>query len=103
MNPMTNALLDTVVKFGFVIVLAFLIRSVLRGDFRIDPNHKYAEAQVHAYNTAGTWDLYYGKSTIRYFHEECAKEHLADTIKVDEWYELWVNEKDTPHHCQHCE
>jgi hypothetical protein len=37
-------LLDTVVKFGFVIVFGLFIRSLVRGDFRLNPNHTYAEA-----------------------------------------------------------
>jgi hypothetical protein len=44
-------LLDTVVKFGFVILFGFFIRSLVRGDFRLNPNHQYAEVEsdIHIY------------------------------------------------------
>ena len=97
------SVIDALVPFVVLVVIGFLIRSVMNGDFRTDPNHCYEECQVHAYNTSGVWDLYYDRSTLRYFHEECAKEYLADNLKTDEWYEVWVNEKNTHHRCQHCE
>lgn len=36
--------LDTVVKFGFVILFACFTRLLLMGEFKTDPNHCYDEA-----------------------------------------------------------
>lgn len=101
-TPLFSAI-DALVPLVVLVVIGFLIRSVAKGDFRTDPNHRYAEHQVHAYNTAGAWDLYYGKSTLRYFHEECSQQHFTEAVQNDEFYELWLNERDIDRHCQHCE
>jgi hypothetical protein len=44
-------LLDTIVKFGFVILFGLFFRSLVRGDFRLNPNHQYAEVEsdIHIY------------------------------------------------------
>jgi len=35
--------LDTVVKFGFVILFGFFFHCLMKGDFRLDPNHQYSD------------------------------------------------------------
>lgn len=103
MNPMTNLLLDTLMKFGFVIVLAFLIRSVVKGDFRLDPNHRYAEAQVHAYGVANQYHHWKGTDGIAYLHEACKDEYQAEEAQLYQFFEVWLDEADTEHSCEWCE
>ena len=38
--PLFSAI-DALVPFVVLIVIGFLIRSVVNGDFRVDPNHRY--------------------------------------------------------------
>ena len=95
-------LLDTIVKFGFVIVFGFFIRSLVRGDFRLNPNHTYAEP-VHAYGVANQYHHWKGTDGIAYLHETCKDEYQAEEAQLYQFFEVWLDKKDTEHNCEWCE
>lgn len=101
--------LDTLIR-GVVVVGIFfggryLYREARQGFPSLnDPNHRYAESIVHAYNTVGSWELYYDSPpSIMFFHEECAKQYLEKQVETDIYYEVWMKEQDAPRSCQYCE
>jgi hypothetical protein len=105
------AILDTLLRGVAVVAVyyggRFLYREAKAGfPSFTDPNHRYAECQVHAYNTLSTYGLCQDlEPDVRYFHEECAKEYEAEARQTDRYFEVWLRqgETNTERHCQHCE
>lgn len=107
-SPVTFALLDTIVRFAVLVGLGFLIRFVVKGLANgfpplADPDHHYAEAQVHAYGVASQYDHWKGTSGIAHFHTECANEYLSENLKQYQYFEVWLKESNIKGHCEHCE
>jgi hypothetical protein len=122
--------LDTVVKFGFVIVFGFFIRSLVRGDFRLNPNHTYAEAmepeqcktltcgecyacesyeayregelRVHAYGIANQYHHWSGSDGVMHMHEGCRDKFQAEETQLYQFFEVWLDKKDISHACEYC-
>jgi hypothetical protein len=96
--------LEMVMGFGFVILFGFFFYCLMKGDFRLNPNHTYAEAQVHDYVVVAKWNGYRRDgSGAGFFHEACANAYLAEMVGDDPLFEVYPTEKNVSHHCQWCE
>lgn len=95
--------IDALVPLVVLVVIGFLIRSVVNGDFRTDPNHRYAEHQVHLYAVVGQWNNYRDDNGRGDFHEACANEYLKEMLEDDPYFEVYPIEKNINEQCSWCE
>jgi hypothetical protein len=101
--------LDTLIRGAVVVGIYLGCRYVYRQarqgfpSFN-DPNHSYAEEQVHDYIVVSKRNGYrHDGSGAGFFHEACAKAYWAEMVEDDLLFEVYATEKNVKHHCQWCE
>ena len=95
--------IDALVPFVVLIVIGALIRSVVKGDFRVDPNHRYAEYQVNAYEYENDTLECLGKVEVLHLHTKCAERYLTLATANDPSSRLIVTNREPNKRCWYCD
>lgn len=94
---------NTLVPFVVLGLAIALVRSVVNGDFRTDPNHRYAEYDVHHYIYENDTLNWRGEYYDMFFHDTCRDVFMKRALASDPSSVLSLASLSTDKKCGHCE